>query len=169
MLTVVKGIRTNAIDKFGNIYIQMSTDHFLDWLQNELKERSWNQSHFARMTGLTTAGISKLLSGNRGAGPDACKAIARALDLSEEFVFRKAGLLAPQSGYDVTYEEWRAILNELNEENRQELLHIARLRLERQRDQQFSERFKSLPEEAQAEAWALIEELIERKGWKFKD
>ena len=85
------------------------------------------------------------------------------------FVFRKAGLLSLKSDYDVTYEEWRKILNELNEENRAELMQAARLRLERQRDEAWSHQFRELTPEQQEEAWQLVEGLIKRKGWKLEE
>ena len=66
---------------------------FSDWLIQELNARDWTQADLARASGLTTAAISRLISGSRGAGPETCTAIANALKLPPEFVFRKAGLL----------------------------------------------------------------------------
>lgn len=104
-------------------------------------------------------------SEERQPGPDICRAIARVLGASEIFVFQKAGLLSPPAGYDITYEEWRQILNELNDQNRQELLHIARLRLERQRDEAWSHKFSELTPTQQEE----VKQFMIRKGWIQKD
>lgn len=164
---------TTANMEFDIICVQASMNEFSQWLQEELQERNWNQADLARITGLTTAGVSKLLSSSRGAGPDACRAIARALELPEELVFRKAGLLSPTwdqlTNADLpNVAEWRSILLELTHDNRRELLQIARLKLERQRDQAFTERFKSLSPDQQVEAWNLIEKFMLRKGGQPK-
>lgn len=67
---------------------------FAEWLQGELNKREWDQTELARRARISQGQISRVISGTRGLGPDACRAIARALDLPEEFVFRKAGLLS---------------------------------------------------------------------------
>jgi len=43
------------------------------------------------------ATVSKILNGERNPGPDFCRALARALNYPQEFVFRKAGLLDDDS------------------------------------------------------------------------
>lgn len=75
----------------------MSTLDFPEWLNDELQQRGWTQADLARKSGLTTAGISRILSGQRDPGPEALIAIAEALKLPPEHVFRKAGLL-PEEG-----------------------------------------------------------------------
>jgi hypothetical protein len=66
-----------------------------------------------------------------GAAPSwgACRAVAGALDLPPEQVFRQAGLLPPISPEQSEYEEFRHLLARLSSEDRQELLEIARLKL----------------------------------------
>ena len=66
---------------------------FSNWLKEELKARGWNQSNLARRSNITSGQISRIISGTRGIGPDACHAIARALNIPSERVFRKAGFL----------------------------------------------------------------------------
>ncbi len=68
---------------------------FTAWLREELEKREWSQNELARRAGLTSASVSYVLNELRGPGPEFCQAIAQALRLPEEFVFRQAGLLAP--------------------------------------------------------------------------
>lgn len=71
---------------------------FPKWLQAQLDERGWLQSDLARhatMAGykLSSGQLSYILSGERGAGPEACIAIAYALGISRDEVFRARGWL----------------------------------------------------------------------------
>lgn len=75
----------------------MSKVDFNDWLIEEMNRRDWSQADLARRSGLSSAGLSRILSGRRGIGYDACVSISDALDLPIEIVLRKAGFL-PEDG-----------------------------------------------------------------------
>ena len=71
---------------------------FSDWLRHELKQRDMDQTELSRraeMMGYPIArnSVSRILSGERDAGPDACIAIAYGLGVSREEVFRARGWL----------------------------------------------------------------------------
>jgi transcriptional regulator with XRE-family HTH domain len=106
----------------------MQRSEFVIWLDQELLQHGWSDHQLARRAGLSHSVISKARS---GASPkwEACEALARALDLPPEIVFRKAGLLSPLSGEPADLEEWRHLLALLPERDRYELLQIARLKL----------------------------------------
>lgn len=70
-------------------------EDFITWLNNELDKLGWNYSELARRSGLTTSGVSVFVTRQRNPTWHFCAKIARALDFSEDFVFRKAGLLPP--------------------------------------------------------------------------
>ena len=70
--------------------------HFSDWLREEIYKRNLNNAELARLSGVTTAQISRIVAGTRGAGPDVCIAIAKGLELSREEVFRARGWLLAQ-------------------------------------------------------------------------
>jgi transcriptional regulator with XRE-family HTH domain len=72
---------------------QMET--FPDWLEWQIKQRGWKPADLARAADLPNATISRILNETRQAGPDACKKIARALNVSQEEVFRRRGFLDP--------------------------------------------------------------------------
>ncbi|MEW5873415.1 MAG: hypothetical protein AB1894_29410 [Chloroflexota bacterium] len=106
-------------------------EDFLAWLDGELALRGWNDFQLSQQAGVSHSMLSRA---RRGALPgwDGCEAIASALDVPAELVFRLAGLLPELPDEDGGFEQWRYLLVQLSEEDRQELLQIARLKLERQ-------------------------------------
>jgi transcriptional regulator with XRE-family HTH domain len=67
----------------------------VEYLEDELVNRSWRPADLARAANLPDATISHVLNGSRRAGPEVCNALARALDEPPEKIFRLAGLLPP--------------------------------------------------------------------------
>ena len=109
-----------------------TVNEFNQWLNNELDKRNWSASDLARAAGVGRSSISMVLNQNRGIGPELCLAIARALKYPPKVVFEAAGLLPPEPDIDAGFEEWAYMLSQLPERDRDELLQIARLKLERQ-------------------------------------
>lgn len=68
-------------------------DRFVEFLLRELQVRDWTQADLARKAGLSRMAVSAVIAGKRDPGPDLCNAIAGALELPPETVFREAGLL----------------------------------------------------------------------------
>jgi transcriptional regulator with XRE-family HTH domain len=75
------------------ICLLMAAILFGDWLNAENDKRGWVQADLARKSGLKTSTVSRLVTGARNPGLDACIAIARAYDYPVEVVYRAAGLL----------------------------------------------------------------------------
>lgn len=69
--------------------------NFGTWLLDELKERNMIQAELARACKITTAQMSRIISGTRNPGKDTIVKIAKALKIPPEVVFRAAGLLPP--------------------------------------------------------------------------
>lgn len=83
----------------------MDDNNFSEWLENQLKIRGWTQADLVKASRVTSAQISRILNGTRDPGPDVCNAIARALVIPPETVFRAAGLLPPALSSNPTLEE----------------------------------------------------------------
>ncbi len=66
---------------------------FVKWLRAEIEERGWSQNELGRRAGVSSGGISLILSRQRRPSPGVCRGIARVLEIPEETVFRKAGIL----------------------------------------------------------------------------
>lgn len=70
-------------------------DNFGFWLQQEREKIGLSQAELARLSGLNRAVISKVENNASDPTPETLSAIARALRLPPETVFRIAGLLPP--------------------------------------------------------------------------
>ncbi len=68
---------------------------FRDWLQDEMNKRDISQAELSRLTGITPAQISRIMSDSRGVGEKTIRSIADGLRIPIDEVFRAAGLLPP--------------------------------------------------------------------------
>jgi transcriptional regulator with XRE-family HTH domain len=91
------------------------SDSFSIWLNGELLQRGWSQAELARQANLSRTAISDVLSEKHDAGFDLCIAIARALHLPPESVFRIAGLLPPTPAHTEQKEELLYLFEQLPE------------------------------------------------------
>ncbi len=111
---------------------QMTKIDFGEWLETELSRQNLTQSDLARRARLDKGIISRAINQKRLPGPDSLSAIAKGLRLPPKVVFKAAGLLPAEQETDAGFEEWTYMLNQLSERDREELLQIARMKLERQ-------------------------------------
>ncbi len=82
-------------------------DTLIEWLNEELSKRDWSLRELARRADISAGNLSQVMNYQRGAGPEFCRALARALRVPPEEVFRRAGLLPERPDYDA--EEQRAL------------------------------------------------------------
>jgi transcriptional regulator with XRE-family HTH domain len=75
---------------------------FSDWLTNQLMEQNMSPAHLSRLMRKDQGVISRILSGERRPSNETIEAIARALKLPPDQVFRAAGILPQKSEED----EW---------------------------------------------------------------
>jgi transcriptional regulator with XRE-family HTH domain len=99
---------------------------FAEWLQFELDARGWAQIELTRRGGISSGAISKIMSGERKPGPDVCNAIAKALKIRPEIVFRSAGLLPHLPDDDPLTAEAEYLLSQLPEDKRQQAIDFIR-------------------------------------------
>ena len=66
-----------------------------DWLREEMARRDVTAKALAGKMGVNPGTISRVLRGERQAGPDFCTALAWALNVPPDEVFRRAGLMPP--------------------------------------------------------------------------
>jgi len=104
----------------------MSRESFAAWLRDELQQRGWDQAELARRAQLSTGLISHIITTERGVGPHSARAIARALQVSPEEVFRRADLLPKSSEIVEGSKELAFYYASLNGEDRKHLLLFAR-------------------------------------------
>ena len=99
-------------------------DTFGAWLVEELTQRNMTQSDLSRVSGLSEGTISNIISGRRGRGVDSLKALARALKLPPERIFREAGLLPRDKSADAHNKEVEQIIEEVEDMTHEEQLEI---------------------------------------------
>jgi len=102
-------------------------EEFTEWLRAEMEERGWENVDLAREAGVSDPQVSRVLSGSRGAGPDFCVAVARALGRDPVYVFRRAGLLpaAEDPTRDPAFAKLWAVMRQLSGENREDVIAYA--------------------------------------------
>lgn len=83
-----KGIMFTTVNKVNT---------FSEWLLMTLENKEWSQADLARAAKVSRSAISEIISGNRQVGKSTATAIAHALKLPPEQVFRAAGLLPPET------------------------------------------------------------------------
>jgi len=96
------------------------------WIENQLQDRNWRPADLARIAGIKDATLSRILNQTRQAGPEVCRAIAKALDADEEDVFRRAGLLSPLPPAVAEEREAMRILRQLPPEFRAVAINLLR-------------------------------------------
>ena len=109
--------------------MRQDTD-FAEWLEAEIQKRGWRPAELAKAAGLYQSTVWKVLNRERTAGSDVCTALARAMKLPPELVFRKAGLLPelPASEDDPTFSELLSYVKRLSTKDRREVLKYALFR-----------------------------------------
>ena len=68
-------------------------NNFNSWVNIEIEKNGWTYSELARQSGLSTSGISSVMTSQRNPGVDFCVGLARAFGVAPEHVMRIAGLL----------------------------------------------------------------------------
>jgi len=103
----------------------METD-FIDWLTNELIQRSWSNSELARRAEMVPSTVSMVLNRKSNPGFDFCTSVARALGLPPEQILRRAGLLRPLPPPVAEEEEIVSILRSLTASTRRTVIAMLR-------------------------------------------
>jgi transcriptional regulator with XRE-family HTH domain len=111
---------------------------FADWLTQELNQRDMSPADLARAMRKDQGIISRLLRGERNPNPETLTAIARALRLPPETVFRAAGLLPPVSEVDELKADIIDLTAQMSREEQREVLEYLRMkrRLREEREQE---------------------------------
>lgn len=74
----------------------MSNEELAEWLEAEMKKRGWKNRELARKAGIAHSSVGRALNPYPDSlpGKKVLAAIARALRVPDEMVFRKAGVLS---------------------------------------------------------------------------
>lgn len=118
----------------------MITEEFAQWLQTELKKRGLTQAELARRAKISRGALNNVLNGARRPGPHLCSAIAEALNMPPEAVFRKANLLPGKPETNERIDELLRIVAKLSPDDQIRVLALAKALRDVQADLEERER-----------------------------
>ena len=109
-------------------------DELATWLNEQLQRRNWSIREAARQIGVSHTSISDLINGQMNASPEMCNRLARVFDVPAVDLFRRAGLLPPETGNEEpSLREALHLFRELPPERRKTILIAMRALLEEER------------------------------------
>lgn len=112
---------------------------FVEWLEEELKNRNWKSIDLAREADLPAQSISQILNRKRNVGRKLAERVAHALGYPEDFIFQKAGLFTSDqgglSGDEEAIVEIRRLMADMDESGRKNALVILRALANAARDE----------------------------------
>jgi transcriptional regulator with XRE-family HTH domain len=100
--------------------------NFVNWFNQEIENRGWTYADVAKRGGISKSMISRVVSGQSQPGIEFCKAVATAFDVSDEEVFRRAGILDPLPPAVVEEKEILRIIRSLPTQARASALAMLR-------------------------------------------
>lgn len=110
-----------------NLETQTRAD-FPAWLRQQIDLREMTQAEFAEKGGITPSMVSHVLRGLRNPGEDFFKATATALRMPVVEIYKRAGVIPPESGrFPYTDQEMRLVhlLRELSPDQRGQVVEFA--------------------------------------------
>jgi len=134
MKPILQQVLTIVNDEFATVSAftaTMTPMDFPEWLEKERERFGWSRAELARRADVNPSTLSMIYSHKRGVGVDTCRGLAKALRLPEAEVLRAAGLLAPDRGSDRVIEELLGLAAKLPDDDRQDLIDLARAKFER--------------------------------------
>ena len=118
----------------------MTTQEFTRWLEEEMRKRGWQPSDLANAAKMYSSTLSRILNQERKASPETCVAIANALNLPAEEVFRRAGLLPERPVYDIRERRALFLFSRLPESIQQYILTTMEAFVDEQEQETAAER-----------------------------
>ncbi len=77
----------------------------VDWLKDRLRTNGWSHNELARRAGLSSAGVSVVMTERQKPGLEFCREVARALNEPPEKALRLAGLIPRVPEHDELIDE----------------------------------------------------------------
>jgi len=96
------------------------------WVNENLEQRDWSYNLLARKAGLSSGGVSRVMTERRKPGLDFCVGVARAFGERPEYVLRLAGLLPPVPPSVAEEDEILALIRSLPPLKREAALDMLR-------------------------------------------
>jgi len=121
----------------------MSENTLSSWIQEQLDINNWKSRDLAKRAHVSDTAISRILKNERGIGVETLVAIANAFHVSPMTVIRKAGLLPASANGEVSFEDWKYLLEKMTPEERDEVWRISKMKIELRREKEQTSRAKN--------------------------
>ena len=111
----------------------ISQRQLLEFIDKQLKARSWNDTQLAQKANISPSVLSKARSGYQPLGWEVCLAIAKAFNVDPISVLIMAGHLPnmERPKWSPEREQWNMVFDQLPVDEREELLKFAYIKLEK--------------------------------------
>lgn len=124
-----KNLQPTNLITVVKMYSTVAKLRFSEWLQEQMDRNDWSQTDLAERSGLSPGAIGNLVREERNPSPDSLIALAHALKISPEEIFRIAGLLPELEERNQLLETINHLAAQLPPEDRQDVAEYIRLRL----------------------------------------
>ena len=130
--------------------MKLAPKESITWLKHEMESRNLGVRETAIRVGVSHPTISDIITNGKQPSFETTLALAKAFDKSSIYLLRLFGLLPPEREYVPLLDDWNAIFSELMPEEQEELIEIARLKIDRRKEprqaiQKPSSRYKKSP------------------------
>ena len=95
---------------------------FVEFVNSEMQSREWSRADLSRKSGIAAPQITRVLNREQNPGELFCKGIARAFNVPEEDIFRRAGILTSKSKLSPLAERAAHIVEGMTNEDAKEML-----------------------------------------------
>lgn len=109
---------------------------FLVWLDAQETAQNLTDYEISKQGKFSHSALSRARVEGIPPGWDICMKISGVLNVSPITVFRKAGLLPPGPDDKVNFEDWQYLLAQMTPDERDELMQIGTMKVERRQKQE---------------------------------
>ena len=108
-----------------------SSEEFIDFIKEELAKRNWSHAELARRSGISQAHISRVLKSKYSPGFEFFVSIASALNLPNEFILQRAGILSEKIDTNELVESIAFFTSKLTKEEKKLVLDFVKMLISR--------------------------------------
>jgi len=113
------------------LYCQPMENEMATWLNEKLNEKDWSMRELARRIGKSHTAIADIAKGEMNPSPEMCRLIAKEFNVPPQQVFRRAGLLPPETEETSRAKEALHLFNRLPLDDQRDIIDYMRVKLER--------------------------------------
>lgn len=133
----------------ANIYfMDEKTVDLVTFLLEEMRVKRVSPADITKRTGLSASQVSKVLNRESPAGIKAIECFAQALGLPVDILFQYAGMLPKPLNHDEKRQELIHLYETMDNENREDVIDYARMKLEKQNREENKSAKRSHPAQA---------------------